>query len=302
MVTAGGALVAPATAAAGRPAPACTLDAGAGLVTCTYHAIRAEQVLEIPAGVDTVHVVAVGGAGAPGAGPEIASRGGAGGLGAMVTGDVPVAGMHTLYIEIGGNGVDGGWPNSGDSGQAGGDGGGSSDVRTVSATHPTSTSTRLLVAAGGGGGGGGIGGGAGGAGGAAGQPGSPGIPSPAGDVPGGGGAAATTTGGILPDPGGAGSAWIGGNGAAALGGGGGGGLFGGGGGGAGRGGSNAADSGGGGGGGSSLVPAGGTLAPAGPGRQPQIVVTYRSTTPPCTLTGPAAVLCGTNLPFTRSPR
>ena len=103
------------------------------------------------AGVTSVHVQAIGAAGH--AGPtnnDPYEAGAPGGVGADVTGELPVTPGETLYVEVAGNGLGGG----GTSGAGGGEGGGASDVRTVSSTLPESLESRLLVAGGGGGGGG----------------------------------------------------------------------------------------------------------------------------------------------------
>jgi hypothetical protein len=123
---------------------------------CSYSFTNAEQTYTVPAGVLRVHIQA---AGAPGAALQ-----GAGGEGALITADVPLApGTTTLYVEVGGSGVDGGF-NGGGAGGDGFGGGGASDVRTSPRSVPLTTSdTRLVVAAGGGGSGlpGGAGGDAG---------------------------------------------------------------------------------------------------------------------------------------------
>ncbi len=112
----------------------------------------AEQTYTVPSGVTAVHVVAVGGTGGSGVWGDLTNEGGAGGV---VTADVPVSPGETLYVEVGGNGASGGFNGGGASGDTpfAGNGGGASDVRTVSRTTPISASadSRLLVAAGGGG-------------------------------------------------------------------------------------------------------------------------------------------------------
>lgn len=234
-------------------------------VTCTY--TSGSNPFTVPAGVFSIHVVAVAGRG----GDSI--FGGVGGDGAVVSGDLPVKAGSTLYALVGANG--------GGLGETGG--GASSDVRT----SQNDLSTRLLVAGGGGGAGGdglvafGIAhsftaGAAGGAGG-----GTDGFGFAAGG--GGGGSTSGGEGGagstgcfstpIFPicgtgESGSAGGSGVGGDGGAGAffnqgglfiggghGGGGGDGWFGGGGGG---GGGLAPDGGGGGGGGSNLVPPGGS--------------------------------------------
>jgi hypothetical protein len=283
--------LAPAASEAALP-PGCSQSGE--IVSCTYTYTSGSNPFTVPAGVSSIHVVAVG---AAGAGLGALDNGG---RGATVSGDLSVTGDTTLYAVVGANAA-GQMPGVGDGGGSGGGGfdpagagGGASDVRTAQ----NDLSTRLLVAAGGGGAGG-IGAitlgtadapsgvsGAGGAGG--GNNGS--------DSPGGGGGAGGATpaaggtggaGGInsciytpppFPPvcapgtPGAGGDTGAGGNGgaggsypAAGLGslyvtggggGGGGGGWFGGGGG----GGGGLDTGGGGGGGGSNLVPAGGSAS------------------------------------------
>lgn len=270
--------------------PECFKTPGNPTVTCTYTA-TGEHALQIPTGVNVLQVSAVGGAGARARGFDSDIPGGAGGT---ASGNVPVTGGTTLYIQVGGNGQyvgdiesggrsTGGYNGGGEGGDGGGygerrgqgvitltgyggGGGGASDVRTAPAATPGSLDTRLLVAPGGGG--------AGGYGSRSKEDGGPGG---AGDqtAPGGGQA-------------GAGPLGVGTNGeqgrhcfvddpacASGGGGGGGGGLRGGEGGMAGAG--EPTQSGGrGGGGGSFLVPAGGTAGPATSG--PQVVITYQAVT------------------------
>lgn len=236
-----------------------------------------EQAFTVPDGVTSLHVVAIGGKGGNGEAPGL---NGAGGYGAMVTTDLQVPqGVHTLYVDVGGNGgsaagsliagaggVNGGGAGGSSNGDfttgGGGGGGGASDIRTCSvSTAPTTCVTldsRLVVAAGGGGGG---------SGGSFGGPGTPGGQGGAGGLAGagaregtGGGAGTSTSGGSggqgmtgglansgVAGVGGAGSGRNGGGGGGG-GGGGAGGYFGGGGGGGGL-----AFGSGGGGGGSSYV-------------------------------------------------
>ena len=62
-----------------------------------------EHSFTVPAGVTSLHVIAIGGAGGTGQG-----GGGAGGLGAMATADLTVTPGATLYVEVasaGGNAV-----------------------------------------------------------------------------------------------------------------------------------------------------------------------------------------------------
>jgi hypothetical protein len=221
--------------------------------TQTFTYTGSEQTFTVPAGVSTVHVLAVGARGG--------KAGEGGGVAAEVQGDLSVKPGQTFYVEVGGLGGSGGPVspggfNGGGEGAAGG--GGASDVRTAPRSAGLSPDTRLIVAAGGGGSGsfGSIGAGPGGAAGEAGGS----IPSNEG-----GGAGTAGSGGAGGEggcvAGVAGELGVGGAGGNCennlLGGGGGGGYYGGGGGGAGF-----LNGGGGGGGGSSLVPAGGksTLA------------------------------------------
>jgi hypothetical protein len=231
----------------------------------------AEQHFVVPAGVTRVHVVAFGGAGAMGwPGNEFPeAHPGAGGLGAVVSGNVGVTPGETLFVEVGGEGETpfpehlqsgrGGFNGGGSSpiGGLGGGGGGATDVRMASiGAEPSpgnkaSLESRLLVAAGGGGGGETqceIGGG--GAGGNAEEEGHAGFGCTS--FGGGGGAGTSKKGGAggTSSESTAGTEGALGSGGGGGGGAGGGGLYGGGSGGAGIGG-------GGGGGGSNLVPAGG---------------------------------------------
>jgi hypothetical protein len=117
--------------------------------TKTFSSTGKEQEFKVPAGVTSIHVVAIGSAGGTNA------KSAAGGLGAIVSGDLTVKPEDVLYVEVGGIPF-----NGGGSSEGGGSGGGASDVRTVSigvAPSPgnkASLESRLLVAAGGGGGGG----------------------------------------------------------------------------------------------------------------------------------------------------
>jgi len=139
--------------------------------SATFTPTGAEQTFTVPAGVTSVHVQAIGAAGHTGATNDDPNETGApGGVGADVTGVLPVTPGETLYVEVAGDGLGGG----GAPGIGGGEGGGASDVRTVSSTLPESLESRLLVAAGGGGGGGAWDLGSGGAGGNAGTDGATG--------------------------------------------------------------------------------------------------------------------------------
>jgi hypothetical protein len=243
------------------------LLAGAGSAlaeTKTFNFTGSEQEFKVPAGVTSVEAVAVGSQG------ESAEE--AGGVGAIVTGKLPVTPGQVLYVEVAGT------PFNGGGGEVR-NGGGASDVRTVStASEPTpgaSLESRLLVAAGGGGAGAGdCGTGGGGAGGNAGERGHDGFGCAA--LGSGGGAGTSTKGGA----GGSttpigeefgfhagGEGVLGSGGSSGGGGGGGGGLYGGGGGGEGF-------APGGGGGGSNLVPAGGEAKLAKAGEATSVTFTY----------------------------
>jgi len=108
-----------------------------------------EQEFKVPPGVTSVNVVAVGSHG-----ESAAALGGAGGVGAIVSGKLSVKPDQVLYVEVGGVPFNGGGGS-----RFGGKGGGASDVRTVSiGSEPSpggeeSLLSRLLVAAGAGGGG-----------------------------------------------------------------------------------------------------------------------------------------------------
>ena len=286
--------------------------ASAVVVEETFTSTGAEQTFTVPAGVTSIHVVAIGGAG----GAAYSGYGGApGGRGAVVSGDVSVT-PGTLYVEVGGDatsvgcqyseipcrgGFNGGGSSVTPTNENGAGGGGASDVRTVSiGSEPSpgaeaSRESRLLIAAGGGAGSANDGGYCtGGAGGDAAEDGHSGgsCGSPAGT---GGGAGKATEGGV----GGkssyqtseAGSLGKGGSVVEGGAGGGGGGLYGGGGGSEPFGSVAAHTAGGaGGGGGSNFVPAGGTSAVAASGAQPSVTITYNtSVTAEC---GAPATECG----------
>ena len=241
-------------------------------VTCTFSP-GPEGTFAVPAGVGSVHVVAVGGAGG-------GSLGGSGGPGAQVSANLNVTPGSTLFVEVAiGGGASGSLDAAG--------GGGESDVRTCSAADAgcpavgTAQDPRLVVAGGGGGAGAAASGGSGGAGGtgstilcnpgtngtAAGGAGNPGAGGSGGGCTGGGAGGAPGSGGIA---GGAGTASSGGAGGTVRGGGGGAGFFGGGGG--GSCGSTGICNGGGGGGGSSFGPPGSGFATAATG--PSVAISY----------------------------
>jgi hypothetical protein len=249
---------------------ACAAPASADAASMTFASSGVEQVFAVPAGVSTVHVVAIGAPGASG------TR--SGGFGGRVIGDLPVVGGQTLFVEVGGKGNRrtespagaGGFNGGASGGQGGGvgrvaGGGGASDVRTVSASQSGSLGSRLIVAGGGGGSGDSYGLNSGGD---AGSSGGNGSNTQNGSSGGGGGGGAGTVGGPGAGGSGAGGAagaagtlgvgGTGGNSTGFGGGGGGGGRYGGGGG----GGSDPNGSGGGGGGSSFTDPVVGNASTA----------------------------------------
>ncbi len=255
-------------------------------VTCTY--TSGSNPFAVPAGVFSIHVLAVGGSGGS---SFFGGVGSDGGDGAVVSGDLPVKAGSTLYALVGAAGVDS---------RLGGGGGASSDVRT----SQNDLSTRLLVAGGGGGAGGlgvdafedrvfvepgGAGGGGGGNDGIGGGPFGGGGGSTSGGAGGAGSSSCFNFGffGVCGtgESGSAGGSGVGGGGgggarfglsgiviAGGNGGEGGGGWFGGGGGG---GGGLAPDGGGGGGGGSNLVPPGGSQS-VDTTRVPLVTISYQA--------------------------
>jgi uncharacterized repeat protein (TIGR01451 family) len=121
-------------------------------VTCTY--LSGDNTFNVPAGVTTVHVVAIGGKGSSGWGSTAKF-----GRGAIVQGDIVVTPGAALHAIVGGNGQgrSGGANGGGNGGRAAsmgeracgggaGGGGGASDVRT-----DESLDSRIVVAGGGGG-------------------------------------------------------------------------------------------------------------------------------------------------------
>src|SRR5690349_15372447 len=71
--------------------------AHADTVTVTWYSSGTEQTFSVPPGVDTVHVVAVGGRGG-----TAATNSGAAGFGASLDANLRVSSYSTLYIEVGG--------------------------------------------------------------------------------------------------------------------------------------------------------------------------------------------------------
>ena len=144
------------------------LSASGATQTCTYTG-TGQDTFTVPAGVSSLHVVAVGGLGG-------GREGHAGGFGAQASADVPVQSGAALYVEVAGNGGpanagtdiapgtggaggfngggaggDGGAHAPGVGGFGGGGGGGATDLRSTPASAGLSPDPRLLVAAGGGG-------------------------------------------------------------------------------------------------------------------------------------------------------
>lgn len=146
------------TVAAAAAVLAFSIPAVASAASTTFLPTGAEQTFVVPAGVTSVHAVAIGGKGGEG------TAGGPGGFGAVDIADLAVSPGEILYVEVGGNGASGpeggagGFNGGGDGGEGGysygGGGGGASDVRTGPRVAGVSLFQRLLVAAGGGGSGG----------------------------------------------------------------------------------------------------------------------------------------------------
>jgi Glycine rich protein len=130
--------------------------ANAGAETQTFLPTGDEQTFTVPAGVTSIHVIAVGARGGTGQNSPVV-----GGFGAVAIADIPVTPGQTLYVNVGTNGTDGsalgggGFNGGGDSGSPagayGGGGGGASDVRTISRAIGTTFFSRLVTAGGGGG-------------------------------------------------------------------------------------------------------------------------------------------------------
>jgi hypothetical protein len=130
----------------------------ASAASTTFLPTGTEQTFVVPAGVTSIHAVAIGGHGGEGA------SGGPAGFGAVVSADLTVTPNEVLYVEVGGNGASGteggaggfnGGGNGGEGGYTdGGGGGGATDIRTAPRAAGVSLFERLLVAGGGGGSGG----------------------------------------------------------------------------------------------------------------------------------------------------
>jgi hypothetical protein len=127
--------------------------------TRTFNPTGAEQTFEVPYGVTSVTVTAVGGKGGRQLGYDLA-----GGIGGQIAGArLAVEAGQLLYVEVGGSGTDssgmtapGGFNGGGNGAVTGGlaytaGGGGASDVRTTPHAQTGSLDTRLVVAPGGGG-------------------------------------------------------------------------------------------------------------------------------------------------------
>jgi hypothetical protein len=165
MAAASLAMAAPAGAAPVHPLPPAGHKASS--TTLVYNFTGTEQTFAVPAGVTSINVTAIGGAGGAGSAPVGGGVAGAGGLGEQVSGTLAVTPSTTLFVEVGGAGTNGittaggaGGFNGGAAGAGtihtgGGGGGGASDIRTVSNAVTGTLASRLIVAGGGGGGGGG---------------------------------------------------------------------------------------------------------------------------------------------------
>src|SRR6267142_1622805 len=70
----------------------CSFDATSGTTSCVFSSTGAEQTFTVPAGVTSVHVVALGAAGGSG------ESGSGGGRGAVVSGDLSVSPAELLYV------------------------------------------------------------------------------------------------------------------------------------------------------------------------------------------------------------
>lgn len=120
--------------------------------TSVTYTTDGEHQFVVPAGVTSVHVVAIGKSGQPGSG----NAPGAGGDGANVSADLAVTAGSSLYAEVNiGGGIGGAGTDTSNPPPAGGTGGGEFDVRTCSTTScepSVSSDPRILVAGGGGGG------------------------------------------------------------------------------------------------------------------------------------------------------
>ena len=66
--------------------------------TSVTYTTTGEHVFVVPAGVTSIHVVAIGASGQPGSGPSLLA--GPGGDGAMVSADLTVAPGTTVYAEV----------------------------------------------------------------------------------------------------------------------------------------------------------------------------------------------------------
>ena len=215
------AALAPLAAAAGllvAVAPAGPAGASTGCVTagkvttCTFTFTGGAQTWTVPAGVHSASFTLYGAEGGTAVGGTINSipvPGAVGGLGAQVTGTLPLTPGAMLQVNVGQAGTGNGSATFGGGGSASpsysGAGGGASDVRGLAGGY--SLADRLLVAGGGGGGGDNSVGppidtnfGSGGVGGNADSPGGDGGPVPMTTGPatlgvGGGGGAGTLTGG-----------------------------------------------------------------------------------------------------------
>jgi hypothetical protein len=131
----------------GQANPCGSLGTRTAAGTCTYTTVG-EDSFTVPAGVTSLHVVAVGVAGSAG-GTCCNGTASPGGPGSTVSGDIPVTPGTQYWVEAGVGGGEG--VSAGDAG--GGNGGGLAGIYTCSG-EGTDADCATLVAAGGGGGGG----------------------------------------------------------------------------------------------------------------------------------------------------
>jgi hypothetical protein len=92
---------APAGASGAMPMPPGCNQSGQ-IVSCTQTFNAGSNPFTVPAGVTSIHVVAIGGMGSASAGGSGGSS--VGGFGAMVSGELQVSGGSTLHAVVGANG------------------------------------------------------------------------------------------------------------------------------------------------------------------------------------------------------
>ena len=206
------------TAAIGTSAVSPTAAGAAAPITYTNAGDCVDDLYTVPAGITSLHVTAIGSAGAAGANGTVVSgtgtstvAGGAGGQGSQVAATVPVTPGTTLYVNVAGayqvnanlnqgqGGIPGGAVDGSPAVNIGGPGGSASWISTTNPVvggNCAPTASNLLVVAAGGGGGGGAGNDPGGGGGTEGvSAGNGGNAGGNGENDGGYGGGATPTGG-----------------------------------------------------------------------------------------------------------